>query len=43
MKHLRELQLRFQDYLVSGAEDIEQDIISTETALAEHRLGTYYR
>jgi len=42
MKHLRELQLRFQDYLVSGAEDIEQDIISTEDALAEHRLGTYY-
>ena len=42
MKHLRELQLRFQDYLVSGAEDIEQDIISTEAALAEHRLGTYY-
>ena len=42
MKHLRELQLRFQDYLISGSEDIEQDIISTENALAEHRLGTYY-
>ena len=42
MKHLRKLQLRFQDYLVGGSEDIEQDIISTNTALAEHRLGTYY-
>ena len=42
MKHLRELQRRFQDYLISGSEDIEQDIISTENALAEHRLGAYY-
>jgi hypothetical protein len=42
MTHLRELQLRFQDYLIGGAEDIEQDIISTANALAEHRLGTYY-
>jgi hypothetical protein len=42
MTHLRELQLRFQDYLIGGAEDIEQDIISTADALAEHRLATYY-
>jgi len=42
MSHLRDLQLRFQDYLISGAEDIEADIVSTENALAEHRLGTYY-
>ena len=42
MKHLRELQQRFQDYLVTGSEAIEQDIISTDDALAEHRLGTYY-
>ena len=42
MSHLRDLQLRFQDYLVDGSEDIEQDIISTEHAIAEHRLGTYY-
>ena len=42
MSHLRDLQLRFQDYLVHGSEAIEGDIISTENALAEHRLGTYY-
>ncbi len=42
MTHLRDLQLRFQEYLVNGSDDIEQDIISTEDALAEHRLGTYY-
>ncbi len=42
MTPLRQLQLRFQDYLVGGAEDIRQDIVSTENALAEHRLGTYY-
>jgi len=42
MSHLRELQLRFQDYLVGGSEAIEADIISTENALAEHRLGAYY-
>jgi len=42
MNHLRELQLRFQNYLIGGSEDIEQDIISTENAIAEHRLGTYY-
>ena len=42
MSHLRDLQLRFQDYLINGSEAIEADIVSTETALAEHRLGTYY-
>lgn len=42
MSHLRELQLRFQDYLVGVSEEIENDITSTENALAEHRLGTYY-
>ena len=39
MKHLRELQLRFQDYLIGGSEDIEQDIISTADALAEQLMG----
>ncbi len=42
MSRLRELQLRFQDYLTSGNEDIEKDIVSTPDALAEHRLGAYY-
>ncbi|MCP4472773.1 MAG: DUF2063 domain-containing protein [Gammaproteobacteria bacterium] len=42
MTHLRELQLRFQDYLTGGSEAIEADIVSTEKALAEHRLGAYY-
>jgi len=42
MSHLRDLQLRFQDYLIDGSEAIEKDIVSTENALAEHRLGTYY-
>lgn len=42
MSHLRDLQLRFQHYLIDGSNDIEQDINSTENALAEHRLGTYY-
>lgn len=42
MSHLRELQLRFQDYLVNDSDAIEADIISTENALAEHRLGAYY-
>ncbi len=42
MSHLRDLQLRFQDYLIDGSEAIEADIVSTENALAEHRLGTYY-
>ena len=42
MTDLRELQLRFQDYLVGASEAIENDIVSTEDALAEHRLGAYY-
>jgi hypothetical protein len=42
VSHLRELQLRFQDYLVDGSREIEQDIVSTANALAEHRLGAYY-
>lgn len=42
MTHLRDLQMRFQDYLIGKSEDIEDDIVSTENALAEHRLGTYY-
>ncbi len=42
MSSLRELQLRFQEYLTSGNEDIEKNIVSTPNALAEHRLGAYY-
>lgn len=42
MSHLRELQRRFQEYLIDGSEAITRDIISTDNALAEHRLGTYY-
>lgn len=42
MTALRDLQRRFQDYLLGNSEDIERDIVSTENALAEHRLGTYY-
>ena len=32
---LRALQIRFQDYLTGDSEAIEQDIVSTEDALAE--------
>lgn len=42
MSHLRELQLRFQDYLLGHSEAIERDIVSTADARAEHRLGAYY-
>ncbi len=42
MTDLRDLQLRFQDYLIGESEAIEADIVSTENALAEHRLGAYY-
>ena len=42
MIKLRALQQRFQDYLIYDANDIENDIVSTENALAEHRLGAYY-
>lgn len=39
---LHALQQRFQDYLTGKSEDFEKDIVSTENALAEHRLGAYY-
>ena len=42
MTHLRALQQRFQNYLISDDDSIEQDIISSADALAEHRLGVYY-
>jgi hypothetical protein len=42
MSRLRDLQRRFQAYLVDGSDQIEQDIVSSEGALAEHRLGAYY-
>jgi hypothetical protein len=42
MSHLRDLQRRFQDYLIDGSEAIEKDITNTEGALAKHRLATYY-
>lgn len=42
MTRLQELQQRFQDYLIDVSNEIEKDIVSSESALAEHRLGTYY-
>lgn len=42
MSSLGNLQNRFQGYLLGESNDIESDIISTEDALAEHRLGAYY-
>jgi hypothetical protein len=42
MTQLRDLQQRFQQYLIDGSTAIEDDIVSTDSALAEHRLGTYY-
>jgi hypothetical protein len=42
VSRLGELQRRFQDYLVDGSDAIEADIVSSENALAEHRLGAYY-
>lgn len=42
MSDLHQLQLRFQDYLTGGSDDIEADIVSTADAPAEHRLGTYF-
>ena len=42
MSHLRELQLRFQDYLLGRSEAIERDIVDSDDARAEHRLGVYY-
>ena len=42
MSNLRRLQSRFQNYLLGISNEIESDIINTEEALAEHRLGAYY-
>ena len=42
MTRLHELQQRFQDYLIGTSEEVENDIISSENALAEYRLGAYY-
>ncbi len=39
---LRDLQLRFQEYLTDDSDAIERDIVGTDDALAEHRLGAYY-
>lgn len=39
---LRHLQRRFQSYLLDQSTDFEQDIVSTDEALAGHRLGAYY-
>lgn len=39
---LHALQQRFQDYLIGNSEEFEKDIVSTEDAKAEHRLGAYY-
>jgi hypothetical protein len=39
---LQALQRRFQDYLNGDSEEFEKDIVSTDGALAEHRLGAYY-
>ena len=42
MMPLRDLQLRFQDYLINDSDAIEKDIVGTDDALARHRLGAYY-
>ena len=42
MSHLHDLQARFQAYLVTGDEAIENDIVSSADAQAEHRLAVYY-
>ena len=39
MKQLRELQRRFQDYLIGGSEDIERDIISTDENVGPDSRG----
>ena len=39
---LRALQRRFQDYLTGASEEFENDIMSSENALATHRLAAYY-
>ena len=42
MSHLHDLQARFQAYLVTGDEAIENDIVGSASARAEHRLAVYY-
>lgn len=42
MSHLRDLQARFQAYLETGDEAIEQDIVGSGDARAAHRLAVYY-
>lgn len=42
MSPLQDLQRRFQSYLIDGDDSIEQDIVDSDDALAEHRLGVYY-
>lgn len=39
---LKKIQQRFKDYITGHSEDFVNDIVSTEEALAEHRLGAYY-
>ena len=41
-EELRNLQYRFQEYIEGKSEDFEKDIVSSDKALAEHRLGAYY-
>ena len=41
-QELHDIQVRFQDYLEGKSEQFIHDIVSTENALAEHRLGAYY-
>ncbi len=42
MRHLHELQARFQAYLETGDDAIENDIVGSADARAEHRLAVYY-
>lgn len=42
MSRLHQLQQHFQDYLIGVSDEIEKDIVSSDHALAEHRLGVYY-
>lgn len=39
---LKQIQQRFKAYITGQSEDFVNDIVSTEEALAEHRLGAYY-
>ncbi len=42
MRQLHELQARFQAYLETGDDAIEEDILGSADAHAEHRLAVYY-